>query len=286
MTTITNSFKNLGIALAMLALVFGAATTALAAEYDGGEWYGGDYDSGEWYGGDYDSGEWYGGDYDYDYDYGYDDYDYGYDSECYSCGGSSGGGSIGGGFIGQPSNTNVNNNQNQNQNQSQNINTNNVSVNVEYPKEEKKHRDYDRDRDHVVYQQPPVYYPPYNPTPYVTLSQTPYTGLELTPMQMVFYWGFLVLWCLLAAYLIVVKKVHVGLANRIKVALFGDDSEVSHPVYATAGAQAPQSEVAKLAEAFLEALEGKTTPSYEAKKEVVQTDSTDPFILSQIHRSK
>ena len=52
----------------------------------------------------------------------------------------------------------------------------------------------------------------YNNTPYVTLAAVPYTGLELGPVGTALYWGFLVLWCLFAAYLIVVKKVHNKIA--------------------------------------------------------------------------
>lgn len=77
----------------------------------------------------------------------------------------------------------------------------------------------------VVYNQPPIYntcntcgcpgyqacYRPIAQAPYVTLAAVPYTGLELGPVGTALYWGFLVLWCLLAAYLIAVKKVQ----NRI-----------------------------------------------------------------------
>src|SRR3989344_1680042 len=64
---------------------------------------------------------------------------------------------------------------------------------------------------------PPVYYPAqqpiaYNNTPYVTLAAVPYTGLELGTMGTIAYWGFLVLWCLIAAYLIVVKKIQNKIA--------------------------------------------------------------------------
>ncbi len=50
-----------------------------------------------------------------------------------------------------------------------------------------------------TYVPPPVYQ---NPVPYVTLSAVPYTGLDLGPVGTALYWGFLVLWCLGAAYLI------------------------------------------------------------------------------------
>jgi hypothetical protein len=75
-----------------------------------------------------------------------------------------------------------------------------------------------------TYVVPPVY--PTNPTPYVTLSEVPYTGLDLGPIGTVVYWAFLVLWCLLAAYLIIVKRVQNKLASSIKKFLFGTQSPI------------------------------------------------------------
>jgi hypothetical protein len=53
--------------------------------------------------------------------------------------------------------------------------------------------------------------PPPPQTPYITLSSVPYTGLDLGPVGTAVYWAFLMLWSVLAAYLIAVKRVHVGI---------------------------------------------------------------------------
>ncbi len=103
---------------------------------------------------------------------------------------------------------------------------------------------------------PPVYPTP-APQPYVTLSQLPYTGLELGPLGTALYWGFLVLWCLIAAYLIAVKKV------QNKVASWFTSSTPSHTTHTVHAVHAP----AKIA-----------TP--------VAVSGIDPFIASQIHRAK
>jgi len=102
---------------------------------------------------------------------------------------------------------------------------------------------------------------PVHPTPvqpYVTLSQVPYTGYEMGPVGTALYWGFLVLWCLLAAYLIVVKKVH----NTFVAWLVGN-SAPSHR--ASVAHSAPV-----------------------VHKSAVSTSKVsgiDPFIASQIHRA-
>lgn len=257
--------------------------------------------------------------YDYETDYGsygYEDtYGGSYGGGSYG-GGSYGGGSFGGGsFFGSPSyiyqpqpsrpSSNSNTNNNYNNNQNQNINDVDVNVNVGAERDYDRNRDHDRDYDYEYeydYRNPVVYNPPvyYNPTPYVTLSQVPYTGLELGFWGTIAYWSFLVVWCLIAAYLIAVKKVHTRIAARIKTILFGDDMGVSHPVYATnapslatagvsnetLGEKFSRTEIAALASALIEALEGKTTRSYEPVAPAVQKDSTDPFILSQINRAK
>jgi hypothetical protein len=66
--------------------------------------------------------------------------------------------------------------------------------------------------------------PVYPITPYVTLSQVPYTGYELGPVGTALYWGFLVLWCLIAAYLIAVKKVQ----NKVAAWFTGSSPTPSH----------------------------------------------------------
>ena len=80
--------------------------------------------------------------------------------------------------------------------------TNNSSVSTQpyyyYPQPT-----YYQQPQYISYQQPLAY----NSAPYVSLSAVPYTGLDLGPVGTVFYWGFLILWCLAAAYLIVVKRV-------------------------------------------------------------------------------
>lgn len=109
----------------------------------------------------------------------------------------------------------------------------------------------------------PCYHPiAYNQTPYISLSQVPYTGLELGFWGTILYWGFLVLWCLIAAYLIVVKKVQNRVLRSLNSFLFGDS--VSHTV-----AQKPVA----------------LPQSYSAPV-VPQVDAIDPFIVSQINRTR
>ncbi len=87
------------------------------------------------------------------------------------------------------------------------------------------------------YQPMPQYpqYPPvaYNPTPYVTLSAVPYTGLELGPAGEALYWAFLVLWCLVAAYLIVVKRVQNKVVSALNGFLFGASTATATTAHAT-----------------------------------------------------
>jgi len=93
-------------------------------------------------------------------------------------------------------------------------------------------------------------------TPYVTLSAVPYTGLELGPIGTFLYWAFLVLWCLAAAYLVVVKKVQNRVVASLNKFFFGSNThaKVSHKTMSVAVA-APAS-----------------------------LDTTDEFIASQINR--
>jgi hypothetical protein len=96
--------------------------------------------------------------------------------------------------------------------------------------------------------------------PYVTLSAVPYTGYEMGPIGTALYWGFLVAWCLLAAYLIVVKKAHHSIA-----AYFSGRSERTAQVATVAHAtHAPKVSVAPASAQF---------------------DGIDPFIASQIARN-
>jgi len=113
----------------------------------------------------------------------------------------------------------------------------------------------------------PAYQPTYQPTyqqprvaynnPGISLAAVPYTGLDLGPWGTAVYWGFLVLWCLIAAYLIAVKKVQ----NKFATWLFG-----STPVAAKTVQVAPKAAV----------METKTAPQFAG---------IDPFIASQISRA-
>jgi len=199
-------------------------------------------------------------------------------------GGGMGGGSFfgGSGFMGSSgftrpgninSNTNINENTCTNGSCNQNINAP-TNIVTNYPPQQ----------TYPVYQQPPVYTPPtyyqpptyqqpiaYNrPAPYVTLSAVPYTGLDLGPWGTAMYWGFLVLWCLIAAYLIAVKKVQ----NKI-AAWFVGGTEPSQNISSqkVLGSASPQ-------------------PDHFAQKYSASPASTpafagiDPFIQSQINRAK
>ena len=279
--------RTLGIAFAalmLLALPLVFAPKAHAADFfDFG--YGDYYDFGGY---DYGYGDYYPS---YDYGYGdyYPSYDYGYGDyySDYSSGYGSGFGSsfgsgsswfpMGGsswfpmGGSSMPSVTNVNQNQNQNTCTTGSCNTNinaptTVST-ISYPQPTYQQP--------IVYQQPsyPVYQPNYYPqqpvyptyqqprAPYVSLSAVPYTGLELGPVGTALYWGFLVLWCLIAAYLIAVKKVHY------KIAAWFAGSKA-----ATASTHAP----VRYSEPKVETKVNRVPQS--------QLAGIDPFIASQINR--
>lgn len=132
-----------------------------------------------------------------------------------------------------------------------------------------------------VYQPVPVYQPiqqPYyaptvynnprpiaynTPTPRVSLSQVPYTGLDLGPVGTALYWGFLVLWCLVAAYLIAVKRVQ----NKVVAAIFRKKAtaHVAHSAHAApAHAPAPKKEAPVVATS--------------------KFGNIDPFIASQLSK--
>jgi len=113
---------------------------------------------------------------------------------------------------------------------------------------------------------PPVVYP--NPTrqPYVSLNQVPYTGLDLGPVGTVLYWGFLVFWVLLAAYLIVYKRVQTKVVAGLNSFLFGAPTTGTHAkVVMPTSAPAHKAYVAPAAK---------------------NDDAIDPFIASQISRNK
>jgi hypothetical protein len=103
---------------------------------------------------------------------------------------------------------------------------------------------------------------PVNTTPYITLSQAPYTGLDLGPFGEVLYWTFLVLWCLGAAYLVVVKRVQNKLVGFLNGFLFGASAKTA----AAHAARAPKAQAAPASAPLVE-------------------EGIDPFIMSQIKRS-
>ncbi len=227
--------------------------------------------------------------YSYDYAYPISGYSGGFSPGGFSSGGgwSSGGwtsgGWMGGGGMSQSqslSNTNVNQNYctNGSCNTAINAPTNIVTTNPAP----------------IIYNTPsyPVYQPVYNPLvyvpqapvcytcgcagypacartvyppaqPYVTLAAVPYTGFELGTTGTILYWGFLVLWCLIAAYLIAVKKIQNKIANWFTTS---DASHTTHSVAHTAPA------------AHVHSTSVQSTHS-------TQFSGIDPFIQSQINRA-
>jgi hypothetical protein len=119
----------------------------------------------------------------------------------------------------------------------------------------------------VTYNNPPV-----NNTPYVTLSEVPYTGLELGTTGTILYWGFLVLWCLFAAYLVVIKRTHLSIYRWYSEMLFGTPSFAGNGMTSTA--QATYSTPV-------------TTYSAPVVRPAATTnDAIDPFIMQQINRGR
>lgn len=124
---------------------------------------------------------------------------------------------------------------------------------------------------------PPVYT---GGTPYVTLSAVPYTGLDLGPVGTVLYWAFLVLWCFVAAYLIVVKRVQISVYRYLKSVLFGDKT-----VKVTMSSGATIDAIAKEVDnilAFAHKEHQTTHPAVVSHN----TDPVDEFILSQVSRPR
>ena len=124
----------------------------------------------------------------------------------------------------------------------------------------------------------------------ITLSQVPYKGLDLGPVGTALYWSFLVLWCLLAAYLIVVKRVQVRFMQWFARVLVGTHT-MAHgkaPVH-TPAAVSPeglfsQHDLKALAQMILNSVDApKSVPHAPAAR---TTDATDDFILSQVNRAR
>ena len=290
MNTITNStVRNISIALAGLTLLVLPFSFAHAA---GDDWtpdflYAPDAAGGndftfypntytDYYPNDYT--DFYPNSYDTQY---YDDYY----TPSYSSGSGFGGGSFfgGSGFMGSSgftrpgninSNTNINENTCTNGSCNQNINAP-TNIVTNYPPQQ----------TYPVYQPvyPSVYVPPaqpyyqqpvaynYNrPAPYVTLSAVPYTGLDLGPWGTAMYWGFLVLWCLIAAYLIAVKKVQ----NKFATWLFGSTTQNSA---SQKSSDLPSSGALRATPAGQTFVKHNSAPLL---------SGIDPFIQAQINRAK
>ena len=142
----------------------------------------------------------------------------------------------------------------------------------------------------VVYAQPsyPVYPPVYTPPvyipstpvrpvyqqpiqPYVTLAAVPYTGLEMGPVATALYWGFLVLWCLIVAYLVAVKKVQ----NNIVAWFAGTEPKILE-----------QKSGLPASGGLAETGDSRTFVREFSVKSAPQFAGIDPFIQSQINRAK
>lgn len=119
-----------------------------------------------------------------------------------------------------------------------------------------------------IYTPPAPYYPPVQRAPYVSLSAAPYTGLELGPLGTALYWSFLVLWCLVAAYLIVVKKVQNKIVAGLNSFLFGTPAAAGH---------AHTAHVAHSVHSAKAPAKAHAAPA---------SEGIDPFIASQIHRGR
>ncbi|MES2202744.1 MAG: hypothetical protein V4474_00205 [Patescibacteria group bacterium] len=302
MNTFTKNISTGAIALAVFAVfAFAIAPLARAADLPGGD-YGGSYADGGYYDSGYSSG--YSPDYSSGFGGSYADagyYDSGYASSFgggfggSSFGGFGGGGGFftptvgGGGNFNAPTSNLVTNNGNTYTYAPQNTNVctggnvcndnsiydgrivisgnNTIASQPATPV-------YNTPVYTPVYQQPiynqPVapYYPPQPRAPYVSLSAVPYTGLDLGTMGTIAYWSFLVLWCLLAAYLIAVKKVQ----NKIVAGL-------NSFLFPTAAGHAHSKHTARVY--------NMPAKAHVVRAEVAPTkNGIDPFISSQINRSR
>jgi hypothetical protein len=122
-----------------------------------------------------------------------------------------------------------------------------------------------------------------NPTPYITLSQVPYTGLDLGFWGTIAYWGFFILWCLVAAYLIVVKKVQARLYRALNNFLFGVDEvvEEAKQEIESLDINALAAQIAALLNPQFSTSNGAPTAAATASQ---HEDKIDDFVLAQIHR--
>ena len=109
-------------------------------------------------------------------------------------------------------------------------------------------------------------YPTPTYQPYVSLSAVPYTGLELGVAGTIAYWGFLILWCLVACDRNVVKRVREKILSGLNAVIFGSTA-------LTASGSGITKAPAKV-----------YTPAVAAKVTEPVEEGTDAFILSQIKR--
>jgi hypothetical protein len=156
----------------------------------------------------------------------------------------------------------------------------------------------------VVYNNPTLYSPPpayprpiaYNNTPYVSLSAVPYTGLDLGFWGTIAYWSFLVLWCLAAAYLIVVKRVQNRIFRSMKNFLFGSSTNQTYRSPSVEDSRGVQPASSNFSQADLAALASMLRSTIVPQQEVAyaepvatatsesEVDGIDPFVMSQINR--
>lgn len=121
-----------------------------------------------------------------------------------------------------------------------------------------------RQNQPIVYQAPIAYTAS---TPYVSLSQVPYTGLDLGFWGTIAYWGAMIAFALVVAYLIAIKRVQNVIALKLKNFLFGTTEEAEEVVVTT---HAPAVQVAYSAPVATQSSE----------------DVIDSFIMSQVNRPR
>jgi hypothetical protein len=116
-------------------------------------------------------------------------------------------------------------------------------------------------------------------TPFISLSQVPYTGLDLGPVGTVLYWSFLIIWCLVAAYLIAVKRVQNRIAAHVRNFLFGT------PAALVSGHSVQVVEHTSYAPAHVEHTVHTSHTTHTVHTETVEP-MQDDFITSQINRAR
>ncbi len=111
---------------------------------------------------------------------------------------------------------------------------------------------------------------------YAPLQAMPYTGLDLGPVGTAVYWAFLIFWCLLAAYLLAVKRVHNHIYEWLVAFLFGSDGEER------VIKESPAKHISQIMPSvliFAPHVEAELPTSADAPPEDI-----DPFVATQIKR--